>query len=141
MEIREVMSQDVELVNPETSLREAARKMKEGDFGAIPVSENDRLVGMITDRDIAIRAVAEGKDPESTTVRETMSDRILYCFEDQSAEEVEEMMGEAQVRRFPVLNRDKRLVGIVALGDLAKSVRSPQQTGETLEEVSQQTRH
>lgn len=137
MEIREVMTSDVRLVDPGTTLRDAAQMMREGDFGLLPIGENDRLIGTITDRDITIRAVAAGKDPGSTAVREAMSEGILYCFEDQSVEEVAELMGDRQVRRLPVLDRDKRLVEIVALGDLAIRRGADNDAGEALSEISQ----
>jgi CBS domain-containing protein len=137
MQIREVMTSDVRLVDPTTTLKDAAQMMREGDFGLLPIGENDRLVGTITDRDITIRAVASGKDPNSTTVRDAMSQGIFYCFEDQSVDEVAAMMGDKQVRRMPVLNRDKRLVGIVALGDLATEHGADDDAGEALSEISQ----
>lgn len=119
VQVRDCMTEEVELTDPGTSLMEAARKMRDGDFGMLPVGENDRLVGMITDRDIAVRAVAEGKNMRETKIREAMSPKVLYCFDDQSVEEAAAYMGEHQVRRLPVLNRNKRLVGILSLGDLA----------------------
>lgn len=119
MQLRDVMTPNVQLTDPSTTLKEAALAMREGDFGLLPVGENDRLVGTITDRDIAVRAVAEGKDPAATSVREAMSEGIAYCFEDQTPEEAADIMRKRQIRRLPVLNRDKRLVGIVALADLA----------------------
>jgi CBS domain-containing protein len=119
MKVRELMTPEVELVRPGDTLHTAARMMADFDTGALPVGENDRLVGMITDRDIAVRAVANGRDPDKTAVREAMSDRVRYCFDEDDTAEVARKMGEWQVRRLPVLNRDKRLVGIVALGDLA----------------------
>ena len=137
MQIREVMTSDVRLVDPGTTLKDAAQMMRDGDFGLLPIGENDRLVGTITDRDITIRAVASGKDPNSTTVRDAMSQGIFYCFEDQSVDEVAAMMGDKQVRRMPVLNRDKRLVGIVALGDLATESGADDDAGEALSEISQ----
>lgn len=137
MQIREVMTNDVRLVDPGTTLKDAAQMMRDGDFGLLPIGENDRLVGTITDRDITIRAVAAGQDPGSTTVRDAMSEGIFYCFEDQSVEEVAAMMGDQQVRRLPVLNRDKRLVGIVALGDLATERGADDDAGEALSEISQ----
>jgi CBS domain-containing protein len=136
MQIREVMTSDVRLVDPGTTLKDAAQMMREGDFGLLPIGENDRLVGTITDRDIAVRAVASGKDPNSTPVRDAMSQGIFYCFEDQSVDEVAAMMGDKQVRRMPVLNRDKRLVGIVALGDLATERGADDDAGEALSEIS-----
>ena len=137
MQIREVMTSDVRLVDPGTTLKDAAQMMREGDFGLLPIGENDRLVGTITDRDIAIRAVASGKDPNSATVRDAMSEGIFYCFDDQSVDEVAAMMGDKQVRRMPVLNRDKRLVGIVALGDLATKRGADDEAGEALSQISQ----
>ena len=119
MLVKECMSKKVELADPEMSLSQAAKKMRDGDFGILPVRENDRLVGMITDRDIAVRAVAAGKDPKQTKIRDVMSQKVLYCYDDQTTEEVARNMGDNQVRRLPVLNRQKRLVGILALGDLA----------------------
>jgi CBS domain-containing protein len=118
MQVSELMTRDVRIVNPDDPIRHAATMMAEIDAGALPVGENDRLVGMITDRDIAIRAVAEGRGPE-TRVGDVMSRDVRYCFEDEDLDEVTHNMGGIQVRRLPVLNRDKRLVGIVSLGDLA----------------------
>jgi len=118
MKVKEVMTRDVRLIEPAHTIRDAARLMAEMDAGIMPVREGDRLVGMITDRDIAIRAVAQGKGPE-TSIREVMTDEVRYCFEDEDTDKVERNMADIQVRRLPVLNRDKRLVGIVSLGDLA----------------------
>jgi len=120
MQIQDVMTRDVALTSPDVTLRDAAKAMSEGDFGLLPIGENDRLVGTVTDRDITVRGVAQGKDPNATRVREVMSEGIVYCFADQSAEEAADLMAERQVRRLPVLDRDKRLVGIVALADLAR---------------------
>jgi len=118
MKVSKCMTRDVQLVNPTQSIRDAARMMAEIDAGALPVGQDDRLVGMITDRDIAVRGVAEGKSPD-TPIREIMSREVLYCFDDQELKDIARNMGEMKVRRLPVLNRDKRLVGIVSLGDLA----------------------
>jgi CBS domain-containing protein len=118
MQVREVLTQNVERIPPETPVREAAQKMKAKDLGALPVYEGDRLIGMATDRDIVTRAVAEGRGAD-TPVREVMSQGVVYCFEDQDVKEAAKIMKEHQVRRLIVLNRDKRLVGIVSLGDLA----------------------
>jgi CBS domain-containing protein len=112
------MTQDVRIANPDQPIREAARTMAAIDSGALPVGENDRLVGMITDRDIAVRAVAKGKGPD-TPVRDIMSSEIRYCFDDQELDEVAANMADVKVRRLPVVSRDKRLVGIVSLGDIA----------------------
>jgi CBS domain-containing protein len=114
------MSRDVRVATPGQSIRDVAKVMAEIDAGSMPVGENDRLVGMITDRDIAIRAVAQGKGPD-TPVREVMSDsKVLYCYEDEELDHVAKNMSSEQVRRLPVVNRDKRLVGIVSFGDLAQ---------------------
>ena len=112
------MTQVVRIASPDQPIREAARTMTAIDSGALPVGENDRLVGMITDRDIAVRAVAKGKNPD-TPVRDIMSSEIRYCFDDQELDEVAANMADVKVRRLPVVNRDKRLVGIVSLGDIA----------------------
>lgn len=118
MQVSEAMSSDVKIVNPDQSICDAARLMAQIDAGVLPVGENDRLVGMITDRDIAIRAVAAGKPP-TTKVRDVMSLEVKYCFEDDDLDAVAENMADTKLRRLPVLNRDKRLVGIVSLGDIA----------------------
>ena len=123
MNVSEVMTKQVEVISPQQTIRDAAELMQQLDTGVLPVGENDRLVGMITDRDIVIRAVAQGRGPDSE-LREAMTESVLYCFEDDSVEDAAKQMGEAQVRRLPVLNRDKRLVGIVALGDLALAADS-----------------
>jgi CBS domain-containing protein len=136
MQLREIMTTGVQLTDPAMKLKEAAALMRDGDFGLLPVGENDRLIGTISDRDITVRAVAEGRDPSTTTVREAMSEGIHYCFEDQTVEEAAEAMGQAQIRRLPVLNRDKRLVGIVALGDLATRPGAGARAGEALSGVS-----
>jgi CBS domain-containing protein len=120
MKIREAMTPDVRVANPDETIQQAARLMASLDAGVLPVGENDRLVGMITDRDIAIRAIAEGKGPDAK-VRDVMTKDVKYCYEDQDVNEVTRDMADLQVRRLPVLNRDKRLVGIVSLGDIAIS--------------------
>ncbi len=118
MQVFEVMAPDVQVVSPEQTIREAARLMAERDIGALPVGENDRLVGMVTDRDIAVRAVAAGYGPD-TKIEEVMSREVMYCFEDEELNHVASNMGRIKVRRLPVLNRSKRLVGIVSIGDIA----------------------
>ena len=123
MRVSEAMTRDVRVATPGQSIREVAKTMAEIDAGAMPVGENDRLIGMITDRDIAIRAVAQGKGPD-TPVREVMStEQILYCYDDEDLDHVAKNMADVQVRRLPVVNRDKRLVGIVSLGDVAQKER------------------
>lgn len=117
-QIKDVMSPDVTVIGPDATIKDAAQKMRDGDFGMMPVGENDRMIGAISDRDIAIRAVAEGKGPD-TKVRDLMSEGVCWAYEDDSVEEAAKIMSQRQVRRLPVVNRDKRLVGIVALGDFA----------------------
>jgi CBS domain-containing protein len=119
--VADVMSKDVKLASPEDTVQQAARVMSEQDTGALPVGEDDRLVGMVTDRDLAVRAVAAGKDPSKTKLREVMSGEPRYVFEDDPVEKAAASMAEQQLQRMPVLNRDKRLVGILSLGDLARN--------------------
>lgn len=121
MHVAQIMTAHVELTDPNTAITAAARRMRDEDIGALPVGENDRLVGMVTDRDIAVRGVAEGKDPDNCTVRDVMSDGVYYCFEDENVERAAAVMAEHKVRRLPILNREKRLVGVLALADLARA--------------------
>ena len=134
MKVSKCMTRDVELVSPTQTIRDAAQMMADLDAGALPVQQDDRLVGMITDRDIAVRAVAQGKSPE-TRVRDVMSPEVLYCFDDQEIEDVSRNMGEVKVRRLPVVNRDKRLVGIISIGDLALKEEQTL-TGSTIARIS-----
>jgi CBS domain-containing protein len=133
MKVSETMSTNVRVAKPDQTIREAAQTMMELDAGVLPVGENDRLVGMITDRDIAVRGVAKGKGPDAT-VRDVMTSDVDYCFEDQDIDEVSRNMADIKVRRLPVLNRNKRLVGIITLGDIAKA--GGQQADEALSEIS-----
>jgi len=135
--VSDVMTTGVECVTPETTLQEAARKMRDCDVGSLPICGGDgRLAGMITDRDITIRAVAEGKAP-SSKVSEAMTPEVVYCFEDQAASAAAELMQDAQIRRIVVLDRDNRLVGIVALADLALDTGDDELTGDTVEAISE----
>ncbi len=137
MKLKEVMTPGVEVIAPEATLQQAAAKMRRLNIGPLPVCDGDQLVGMLTDRDITVRAVAEGCDPTSTTVREAMTPDIAYCFDDQAIEDAIRTMERYQIRRLPILDRDKRLVGMVSLGDLAVSSGDQQQVGETLKQVSE----
>ena len=119
MKVNQCMTRDVKIASPSNSIREAAQMMIDCDAGILPVGENDRLVGMITDRDIALRAVARNLPPD-TPVRDVMSKEVLYCYEDENIKKVADNMGQQKVRRLPVLSREKRLVGIISLGDLAQ---------------------
>ncbi|MFV3130804.1 CBS domain-containing protein [Niveispirillum sp. KHB5.9] len=118
MKVREAMTRNVQVADPTETIEQAAKLMADLDVGSLPVGQDDQLVGMITDRDIAVRAVATGKGP-GTKVREVMSKNIKYCFDDEEIEVVSRNMGDIQVRRLPVIDRDKRLVGILSLGDMA----------------------
>ena len=138
MQLKDIMTPKPDCVRPDDTLQEAARRMRDLDVGPLPVcGDDDRLAGMVTDRDITIRAVAEGKDPRTTRVREVMTEEIIYGFEDQDVQEAARTMQERQVRRLLVMNRDNRLVGIVSLGDLATESGDKQKSGEVLQDVSE----
>lgn len=132
MQVQQLMTRDVELVSPDTSIEEAARQMRNEDAGALPVGTDDRLIGMITDRDVTVRAVAAGRF--DATVGDVLSENIYYCFEDEDVERAATLMAEHQVRRLPVMNRDKRLVGIVSLGDISQD--DDDSAGVALAEIS-----
>lgn len=134
-QIKDLMSRDVKVINPDMTIRDAAQKMRDGDFGMMPVGEDDRMIGTISDRDIVIRAIAEGLD-SNTKVRDVMSDGIAWTYEDDSVEKAVKIMSERQVRRLPVVDRDKRLVGIVALGDFAVERSEIQPAARALSEIS-----
>lgn len=136
MHIRDVMTRDVRIESPEDTIQHAAARMAELDTGALPVAEDERLVGMITDRDIACRAVANGFDPRSTKVRDVMTSEVKYCYDDEDVTHIATNMAELQVRRLPVVNREKRLVGIVSLGDIATHAKSPKVSGDALRRIS-----
>jgi CBS domain-containing protein len=135
MRVSDAMTGAVRITTPQQTIAEAARMMAEIDAGVLPVGDGDRLVGMLTDRDIAIRAVALGKGPQ-TPVQEVMSKEVMYCFADQDLNEVAQNMADVKVRRLPVLNRQKRMIGILSLGDLAL-LDYPDMTGEVLCEISE----
>ena len=133
--VRDAMSKDVRIAMPDESIRNAALLMVELDAGVLPVGENDKLIGVITDRDIAVRAVAQGKDP-TTHVREVMSQEVLYCYDDQDLPAVAKNMAEQQVRRLPVVNREKRLVGIISVTDISHH-ENARAAGEAVSRISQ----
>jgi CBS domain-containing protein len=135
MQVRQAMSRNVHTAVPNETIQEAARDMIESDIGFLPVEEDDRMVGMITDRDIAVRAVAEGLGPD-TPVRDVMTRDVKYCFEDDEIEDVCRNMADIQVRRLPVVDRDKRLVGVISLCDLASNGNA-RIAGEALQGISQ----
>ena len=139
MQLREIMTRDVEVVSLEARVQEAAKKMKELDVGVIPVCDGRRLRGLVTDRDIAVRLAAEGRNPTETLVSEIMSKEIFYCFEDQEIEEAASVMEAGQIRRLPILDKDKQLVGIVSLGDISVRSNDMDSAAEVLQEVSEPT--
>lgn len=137
MKINEIMTEEVEVVQPGATVQEAAEKLRAFDVGSLPVCNGENLVGMITDRDIALRLAALGRDPSRTKVEEIMTDEVLWCFEDQTIEEAGRMMKENQIRRLPVISHERKLVGILSLGDLAIKTDALEEVGETLQEISE----
>jgi CBS domain-containing protein len=139
MQIREAMTKGVRVARPEAPVMELAKRMRDEDIGSIPVAENDKLIGMVTDRDIVIRCVAEAANLSEIRARDVMSPKVLYCFEEESVTDVLANMRELQVRRLPVVNRDKRLVGVVSIGDLSQiEARS---AGKALQGISRPLHH
>jgi len=136
MKVSDIMTKNVEVVHPEASIREAARKMKDINIGLIPVCDGDKIVGMLSDRDITVRATAEGMDPNQTKVRDTMSPEVVYAFEDQDVQDAARMMSERQIRRLLIMSRSKRLTGILSLGDIAVDT-SRETSGDILKDVSE----
>ena len=136
MKIDQIMSRAVECVAPTLSIGKAAEKMRDLDVGFLPVCANDKLVGTVTDRDITIRSVAQGRDPRLGLVSEIMTQELFYCYEDDAVEQVAQYMQEKEVRRMVILNRQKRLVGVVSLGDIARSLEK-RLAGETLGEIAE----
>jgi CBS domain-containing protein len=139
MKVEEVMTPDVVMVGPDATLAEAAQLMKREDIGPLPVCEHGQVFGMLTDRDIAIRAVAEGRDPEDTRVREVMTPDLVCCFADDEVKEAARLMQEAQLRRLLVIDDERHLVGIVSLADIVLQTGNDRLAGETLERVTEPT--
>ena len=135
--VRDVMTRGVETAAPDTTIAEVARRMRDLDVGSLPVTDGNRLLGIVTDRDLSVRATAAAKDPNSTRVREVMSPELAWIFDDEPADAAARVMRERQIRRLPVLDRSDRLVGVVALGDLATDLGDDKLKGATLEEISQ----
>lgn len=141
MKVADAMTLEVQLCTPDDTLKDVAEAMLALDVGLLPVTDGDRLIGMITDRDIAVRAVADGRAPGNTSVRDVMSEGVGYCFEDDDAEAAAQIMAKYQVRRLPVLNRDKRLVGVIALADLGRAeARSAQGALQGVSEATDRER-
>ena len=135
MQVRELMSSDVEVIAPDTTIQDAARLMRDADVGALPVGENDQLIGMVTDRDIVVRGLAEGKADGNATVRDVLTDGLTFCFEEDDVDDAANLMADRQVRRLPVLSADKRLVGMLALADISR--RDVDAGGAALGDISQ----
>ncbi|HRN88867.1 CBS domain-containing protein [Hyphomicrobium sp.] len=135
MKVKDAMHKGAEWVSPDTPLTQVARKMKELDVGSIPVGENDRLVGMVTDRDIACRAVADGRDCDAMTARDVMTDGIIFCRDMEELDDAMRIMEQKQIRRLPVINEQKRLVGMLSLGDVSQAAPHAL-TGEVTAAVS-----
>ena len=134
MLVKEVMTPKAEWIDPETTLLEAAKRMRDKDIGSLLVGEHDKIIGMVTDRDIACRGIAQDLNPANTTVREVMSERILWCFDDQEIENAAHLMENKKVRRLAVMNREKRMVGFLSVDDLAH--RAHALSGEVLDQVT-----
>jgi CBS domain-containing protein len=135
-QVADVMTRDVRVVSPSDTIQRAAQCMDELNVGVVPVCDGQKLLGMVTDRDITVRGVAAGKPADSTPVTEVMSEHVRWCYEDQDIDEVMDEMRDAQIRRLPVVDREKRLVGIVSLGDLADRGSDEKRVGETLKDIS-----
>ncbi len=137
MKVKDIMTKEVQVIHPDDSLQAAAQKMSSHDIGFLPVLEADQLVGVITDRDLVVRGIAQGMNSNAMLGRELMTSPVIYCFEDQDIKEVAKLMEESQIRRLVILNRpDKRLVGVVSLGDLALNSKSDT-SAEVLQKVSE----
>ena len=137
MKIKEILTYEPHCISPDATLVEAAEDMKTLDVGILPVCEDEELIGAVTDRDIAIRGVAEGRDPKTTTVREVMSRIVIYCFEDQDVKEAAELMGKNRIRRLPILNRQQHVIGIISLGDLVIRTGDSYMANRVLTRVSE----
>jgi CBS domain-containing protein len=139
MKVKDIMTKEVEIVHPDDSLKEAAQKMRVRDVGFLPVCDGDRLVGVLTDRDITLKSTAEGTDPNTSIGRDLITSPVVYCFDDQDVKEAAKLMEEHQIRRLAVLSReDKRLVGVLSLGDIATN-GTKKVSAEILESVSEPT--
>jgi CBS domain-containing protein len=137
MQVQHIMSRNVECVEPTTPIAKAAEKMRDLDIGFLAVCEHDRSVGTVTDRDVTIRSVAQGRDPRLATVSEIMTPTAFYCYEDEEIEHVGQQMREKEVRRMLIMNRQNRLVGVVSLGDIAKTTGEKELAGETLGQIAE----
>lgn len=136
MKLKEIMTDNVEVIHPDDTLQVAAEKMRDRDIGFLPVCDGDRLIGVLTDRDLITRALADGMDPKTILGRDLITSPAIYCFDDQSVDEAAKIMHDNQIRRVVILGRDKQMVGVISLGDLAMSA-DDKLTGEVLQSVSE----
>lgn len=136
MQAKSFMSRNVECIFPNTSIQEAARKMQSLDVGFLPICKDDRIVGTLTDRDIVLRVVAAGKDLARLSAQDVMTTDVHWCYDDQTAEEIGDYMAEKEIRRVLILDRNKRLAGVVSIGDLSKVQGQQEKTGETMREIA-----
>ena len=136
MKVADVMTRSVDVASPDARLDEVAERMRQLDAGVLPVVDGEKVVGMITDRDITVRATAEGRDPVTTKVSEIMTSEVVFTYDDEDVKDAAKLMQDHQVRRLVVLNREKKLVGIVSLGDLAVDTKDDKLKGQVLEEIS-----
>ena len=136
MKIREIMNQKVERADLTLPISKAAEKMRDLDIGFLPICENDKLIGTVTDRDITTKSVAQGRDPRLAPVSEIMRPEIFYCYDDQDVEEIARYMQEKEVSRMVILNPDKNLIGVVSLGDIAKLAVEREVAGEALRKIA-----
>ncbi len=139
MQVRDVMTKDVQVIHAATSVRDAARKMKELNVGILPVAEKQKIVGVLTDRDIVVRSTAEGLNPEKEMIGSLMSGNVIWCFEDEDIDSAIDKMKKAKIRRIPVVSRENELVGIISIGDVAIE-GDERRAGETLEQISHPNR-
>ena len=140
MKIKEIMTRDVVTIHPDATVDEAAQQMSQHDVGMLPVYDGEQMVGLFTDRDITIRVVGEGRDPKQTRVRDIMTPEIIYCYDHEDVKEAVDSFGKMQIRRLPVLNRKKQLVGVLSIGDLAVDTGNQLLAGQVLKKVSQPER-
>jgi len=136
MKLNQIMTRDVEIIHPDDTLETAAQKMRDRDIGFLPVCDGDRLIGVLTDRDLIMRALAEGKESKTTLGSDLVTSPAIYCFDDQSVDEAAKLMHDNQIRRIVILGRDKRMVGVVSLGDLAMNI-DDKKSGDVLQSVSE----
>jgi CBS domain-containing protein len=130
MQVKEAMCKDFKIITPDTTLREAAECMRDCDCGYLPIGRNDKLTGAITDRDIVVRGIAAGHNPDDAVVKDIMSEEVIYCFEEDDVQKAAEKMKGEQIRRLVVLNKDKRMTGVITVGDIARASNDNHLTGD-----------